>query len=268
MPVRDIVSKTQDMTSLVWSERVNSSGTAGTYLKAVTGTGARAVYYKLPRFNGIEFDGHECVNEIIASRLMRILGIDHLEYRLIHARVLVGGDEHDVWLNSSKNYRKARERKLSLGLFVDLNVEEGESPLAVCDRFGWTDDIKRMMLVDYLVANRDRHSSNIEVLIAPDGTPRLAPIFDTGLSLLAPLAGNDDAIDAFEPLRRVATTNYLGSRSLEENLQVALPIPGVLLLEESDRDQLLAGLEGAMDGRILNKMWDIVWTRWCHYASL
>lgn len=268
MASRDIVGKEQDMTSLLWGERVNSSGTAGTYLKAVAGVGARAVYYKLPRYNGVEFDGHECVNEVIASRLMDILGVEHLSYRLIHARVVVDGKEHEVWLNSSKNYRRAREKKLSLGLFVDLNKETSDTPLDVCKRFGWMDAIRRMMLVDYVVANRDRHASNIEVLIGPDGTPRLAPLFDTGLSLLAPLAGDAEAIDAFDPLRRVATTNYLGSRSLEENLLNALPIPGVSKLEEGDRERLLSGLDGAMDARTLDKIWEIVWARWCYYASL
>ena len=77
----DIVQKEQDLTMLEWGERVNSSGTAGTYLKARTGQGARAIYYKLPRYNGIEFDGHECINELVAARLMRLLEIDHLEYR-------------------------------------------------------------------------------------------------------------------------------------------------------------------------------------------
>lgn len=268
MAIRDIVSKEQDMTSLVWRERVNTSGTAGTYLKAVTGVGARAVYYKLPRFNGVEFDGHECVNEVIASRLMRLMGVEHLDYRLIHARVVVDGAEHEVWLNSSNNYRRTRERKLSLGLFVDLNREAGETPLDVCERFGWMDAIRQMMLVDYLVANRDRHSSNIEVLIAPDGTPRLAPLFDMGLSLLAPLAGNPDAIEEFDPLRRVATTNYLGSRSLEENLLNALPVPDISSLKEDDRELLLSGLDGAMDVGTLDKIWEIIWTRWCRYASL
>ena len=43
----DIVQKEQDLTALEWGERVNSSGTAGTYLKARTGQGARAIYYKL-----------------------------------------------------------------------------------------------------------------------------------------------------------------------------------------------------------------------------
>lgn len=57
---------------------------------------------------------------LVAARLMRLLEINHLEYRLIHARILVDGQEREVWLNSSKNFRKAKERKLSLSAYVSL----------------------------------------------------------------------------------------------------------------------------------------------------
>ena len=175
----DIVQKEQDLTALEWSERVNSTGTAGTYLKARVGQGARAIYYKLPRYNGIEFDGHECINELVAARLMRLLEIEHLEYRLIHACVVVDGREREVWLNSSKNFRKPRERKLSLSAYVSLYGEQGASPYEVCRAHGWEEQIKQMMLVDYLIANRDRHGSNIEVILSADGSARLAPFSTT-----------------------------------------------------------------------------------------
>ena len=181
----DIVQKEQDLTTLEWGERVNSSGTAGTYLKARTGHGARAIYYKLPRYNGIEFDGHECINELVAARLMRLLEIDHLEYRLIHARVVVDGRERGVWLNSSKNFRKPRERKLSLSAYVSLYGEQGATPYEVCRAHGWEGQIKQMMLVDYLIANRDRHGSNIEVILSPDGSASLRP-FSTTACLSSP----------------------------------------------------------------------------------
>lgn len=268
MRAYDVVQKVQDLTHLAWSERANSSGTAGTYLKARTGVGPRAIYYKLPRYNGIDFDGHECVNEVVACRLMGLLGIDHLSYRLIHAHVVVEGREHETWVNSSKNFRRMRERKMALGAFVSLYRRGDESPYDVCRRYGWETAIKQMQLVDYLIANRDRHSSNIEVIFSPDGTPRLAPIFDNGLSFVAPLAGDEDAIRAFDPLKRVATTNYVGSRSLEENLEHAVPVSGIGSLSEGNRDVLLAGLEAAAPAYLLDKMWQIVWERWQCYEAL
>ena len=67
--------------------------------------------------------------------------------------------------------------------------------MKVCRAHGWEGQIKQMMLVDYLIANRDRHGSNIEVILSPDGSARLAPIFDNGLSFVAPFAGQRDAIE-------------------------------------------------------------------------
>ena len=112
MASRDIVRAIQDLTGLDWNERASSSGTAGTYLKARTGSGSRLIYYKLPRYNGVVIDGYECVNELLASRLMDALGIEHLAYRLIHAKVLIDGAEYETWLYSSRKFRKVGERKL------------------------------------------------------------------------------------------------------------------------------------------------------------
>lgn len=266
--MRDIVYKFQDMTDLEWKERVSSSGTAGTYLKARSGTGAHMRYYKLPRFNGIELDGHECVNELIASRLMRILGIEHAEYRLLHASVLIDGVVHETWLNSSRNFRKPGERKIALGTFYELFANEGESPYDLCLRFGWGNELAKMVLVDYLMANRDRHSSNIEVLTRDNTNFRLAPIFDTGFSLLAPMAGDLDWMLRFDPLKSVATTNFVGSRDLEANLRLVAPVEGIGELDYESRAELLSGLDAVLSDVVLDKIWEIIWRRWQRYEEI
>lgn len=268
MAQRDLVRKLQDLTSLSWNERASSSGTAGTYLKARTGKGSRMLYYKLSRYNGVRIDGHECANELIASRLMEILGIEHLPYRLVHARVRIAGEEHETWLNTSRNFRKPGERKLGLGTYFELYRNDGETPLEFCERSGWERHIHRMMVVDYLLANRDRHASNVEVLVSRDGSCRLAPIFDSGLSLLAPFAENEERALAFDPLAPVATTNFVGSSSLEENLELATQVPGIGTLCEDDRPTLLSGLEDVLPQTYLDKIWDIIWKRWQRYADL
>lgn len=268
MASRDITESVQDLTRLTWSERASSSGTAGTYLKAREGTGARMRYYKLSRFNGVAIDGHECVNEIVAARLMDLLGVEHLAYRLVHARVLIDGEEYVTWLNSSYNFRKAGERKQGLGTFYELHCESGEAPYDFCLRCGWGSQIHQMMVVDYLIANRDRHASNIEVLVDRAGKARLAPIFDNGFSLLAPYADDEELALGFDPLRRVGTTNFVGSRSLEENLVLAAGAGGIGELRVEDRSQLLAGLDQALPVAYLDKIWDIVWGRWQRYAEI
>lgn len=264
----DVVRKLQDRRDIAWSERANSSGTAGTYLKARTGIGARAQYLKLPRYNGVRFDGSECINEVVASRLMRLFGIEHVDYRLIHALVQVDGVEHEVWLNASKNFRAPGERKMALGTYYELHSQAVESPWAFCERNGWGERIAQMMLVDYLIANRDRHGSNIEVIASRDGTVRLAPIFDSGLSLLAPYGEDKERIAAFDPLSPVMTTNFVGERSLEENVRRVAPVAIARPLDCTDRETLIARLEDAASEVLLDAIWNVIWSRWCWYERL
>ena len=83
-----IIMETQDLTYLKWSHIRSSSGTAGTFLKSESVIEGKKIYYKLSNFdfvNGVI--GHECVNEIIVDRLLTLLGVEHLEYKLIHADI-------------------------------------------------------------------------------------------------------------------------------------------------------------------------------------
>ena len=157
---------------------------------------------------------------------------------------------------------------MGLGAYFELHHEGEDDPLSFCRRMGWGERISQMMLVDYLLANRDRHASNIEVLVDRAGTPRLAPLFDTGLSLVAPYGDDEERIGAFEPLSPVATTNYLGSRSLEENVASVAPVTVARPLVPQDRETLLEGLDDAASPVLLEKIWEIVWERWRWYASL
>ena len=71
-----MVKEKQDLTYLSWSVYLNSSGTAGTFLKAYSELGGKKTYYKLSNFDKARgVIGHECVNELIVDRLLTILGI-------------------------------------------------------------------------------------------------------------------------------------------------------------------------------------------------
>ena len=87
-----LMKEKQDLTYLSWSVYRNSSGTAGSFLKAYSELGGKKTYYKLSNFDKARgVIGHECVNELIVDRLLTILGIPHLSYQLIHADVSVDG---------------------------------------------------------------------------------------------------------------------------------------------------------------------------------
>ena len=88
-----------------------SPGTPGCFLKAYEEVNGKRLYYKTIRIMiviGGVF-GHECVNELIVSRVMDILRIPHVKYKLIHAQIIIDGKEQETWLSVSENFRKDNE---------------------------------------------------------------------------------------------------------------------------------------------------------------
>ena len=265
-----IVARKQDLTALSWAKARQSSGTAGSFLKSYDDAGGRKVYYKLSDYdvvNGVV--GHECVNEVVVDRLLEILGVKHVSYQLIHADVCVNGVVHDTWLNASEDFKRAGEGKVALDAFFELEREEGEMPLAFCERMGWGQQAWQAIAVDYLILNRDRHGANLEVLRNPRArTLRLAPLFDHGLSLMF-RARSDEQIAAFDVMADLPVQSFFGTHSARQNLEL-IPkgcLPRFDNLRESDKAALFEGLEEATTPLWRERAWQMIWQRWCSYEA-
>ena len=209
------------------------------------------------------------MNELIVDRLLTLLGIEHLHYQLIHADILVDGKVQETYLCSSENFRKPGEDKQALDVFYESERLEEETPLDFCSRMGWKEYIWRMLVVDFLILNRDRHGANIEILRNKKKKElRLAPLFDHGLSLLC-RCETEDAIDCFDVISDRPVQCFVGSRSTRENLKL-IPeeeLPKLKPLKESDKAVLLEGLDGIISQKLQNKIWDMLWKRWCCYED-
>lgn len=265
-----IIREKKDLTYLSWSRIRNSSGTAGSFLKAYSMLGGKKIYYKLSNFDKLKgIIGHECVNEIIVDRLLDILGVPHLQYQLIHADVRIDESVCETYLCSSEDFKQRGESKLALDVFWEAEHTEGESVLDFCIRNGWVNYIYQMFVVDYLILNRDRHGANIEVLRnSRRKTIHLAPLFDHGLSLLFNCS-DDAAVSAYDVMEDKRVNNYIGSNSTWENLRL-IPkdsLPQLNLLQESDRPTLLSGLDGIISPILQDKIWEMIWERWCAYED-
>lgn len=266
-----IIKDLQDMTYLNWSVFRNSSGTAGSFLKSYSELGGKKIYYKLSNFdkkNGVT--GHECVNEIIVDRLLTVLGIPHLEYQLIHADVMIDGKTHDVYMCASEDFKQRGESKIALDAYKERESLPGESALDFCIRMGWEEYIYQMLVVDFLILNRDRHGANIEILRNSRKKELYpAPLFDHGLSLLCRCQG-DGAAEQFDVMEDKPCNNYIGSRSSYENI-LLIPAdkrPKLNVLRENDREFILEGLDGVISQTFQNKIWEMIWKRWCAYEDL
>ena len=265
-----LIHEKRDLTYLSWSIYRNSSGTAGSFLKAYSELGGKKTYYKLSNFDkerGVI--GHECVNELIVDRLLTILEVPHLSYQLIHSDVVVDGKVHEVYLCASEDFKAMHESKIALDAYQELEASPDESALDFCIRMGWEDYIYQMLVVDYLILNRDRHGANIEVLRnSRKKTVRLAPLFDHGLSLLCSCL-DDNAAAMFDVMADRPCNNHIGSRSTWNNLNM-IPknkMPKFCPLHENDRQTLMEGLDSVISRTLQNKIWEMIWKRWCAYED-
>ncbi len=267
----DIIRELRDMTYLSWTKVRNSSGTAGSFLKAYEDVSGDKIYYKLSNYDAFYgVVGHECVNEIIADRLLSILGIEHLSYQLIHAKIMIDDKPIETWLCASRDFKRRGESKVALDAYYQAERLAGETPMDFCIRCGWEKEIYEMLVVDYLILNRDRHGANMEVLRNRyQKTVRLAPLFDHGVSLLSRCA-DETAMGREDVMADKPVQCFVGSRSAWENLKL-IPrdkLPRLNPLMEADKNILLDGLDDALDRRWLERIWEMIWRRWQSYESI
>ena len=266
----EIIREKQDLTFLNWSKIRHSSGTAGSFLKATSELSGSKIYYKLSNYDNLRgVVGHESVNEIIVDRLLTLLGIEHLHYQLIHADILIDGKQLETFVCASENFREKGEDKQAIDICYESERLDGESALGFCVRMGWGPYIWQTLVVDFLILNRDRHGANIEVLRnKKKKSLRLAPLFDHGLSLLC-RCETEEAIEKFDVLADLQVQCFVGSRSAKDNLNL-IPVdqmPKLNALHESDKAIILEGLDGIIPKILQDKIWDMIWKRWCYYED-
>lgn len=269
--MQNIIFDTQDMTWLEWGWARQTPGTVGTFLKSYSiGQDGKKVYFKLSYFDDDKgVIGHECVNEIIATRLLSLLGIEHLSYQLIHADIKINGKIFNTWLCASKDFKRPGEEKISLEDYYRVNAYPNERPLDFCVRTGWGEYIYKMLIFDFLILNRDRHGANIEILRDMiTNTVRPAPLFDNGLSLLfrchTPGAVNNFDVMADRPIQ-----SFVGGKSALRNLEL-IPLgqfPDIVSLKENNKAFLLDGLDNVLGNVWLEKVWTMIWERWQVYED-
>ena len=261
----DIIHELQDLEYLKWSKTRNSSGTAGSFLKAYDDSGKIKKYYKLSDYdtlNGIV--GHECVNEIIVGRLMDILGIEHLQYRLIHASVFIDDKKIETYLCESDDFKERNEAKVALEDFYVAEKYEKESPIDFCKRMGWEEYIYGMLVVDFLILNRDRHGANIEVLRdRKTKSLRLAPLFDQGLSFVCRCHSKEE-LKGFDVMKDQKVQAFIGGNSVFENIHL---IPKSYLknlpsISDLDIDDITSDLGDIMEKEYIEKIREMIQRRW------
>lgn len=265
-----VIREKQDYTWLSWSKIRNSSGTAGSFLKAYSKIDNKKIYYKLSNYDAYRgIVGHESVNEVIVDRLLTILGIEHLNYQLVNADVKINGDAYNSYICASKDFKNKEESKIAFDAYYQIERKDKESPLEFCIRNGWEKYIYEMLVVDFIILNRDRHGANIEILRnSKDKTIRIAPLFDHGLSLLFS-CNSDDEIKQYDVMEDRKVQCFVGSNSAKYNLNLINKekMPVLNKLKESHKEELFNNLEGVISSILKEKIWEMIWRRWSYYED-
>ena len=93
----------------------------------------------------------------------------------------------------------------------------------------------------------------------------MAPLFDQGVSLLFSTYGDEKLLKETDVMRDFPVNNYIGSKSLEYNLSL---IPKeydlqIWKLKIEDQDYIFSGIDHALSEIHRNKIWEMIWKRWC-----
>ena len=126
-----------------------------------------------------------------------------------------------------------------------------------------------MLVVDFLILNRDRHGANIEVLIdLKENYIRLAPLFAHGISLLSRCI-NENQIIKYDVMDDKRIQCFIGSSSSKDNLNL-IPkdkLPKLNKLKEEDKEYLFKDLDKIISENLINKIWEMIYKRWCYYED-
>ena len=141
--------KPWDIRDLVWSKEAGSVATDGVYLKTWIMIDGVKHYLKLSNYDSYRgIFGHEAVNELIASRLGSILEVNVPKGVLRKSLVRVEGREYQAYVFSALSFKTTQSREAFENYYVAFRLSEKESPLDLCKRLCWDDDIYKMFIFD------------------------------------------------------------------------------------------------------------------------
>ena len=94
-------------------------------------------------------------------------------------------------------------------------------------------------------------------------------MFDHGLSFLCSCYSLEE-IDKFDILEDKPCQNFIGSRSTYDNLVYVDNKKEIFQngLTKNHKDILLADLDKVLPKPHLDKIWNMLWARWCEYEKL
>lgn len=252
--------KLVDLTHLDWGVTHNGGVSYGCYYKATEVVNGKKYYYKCSNYYaGQGVFGDESVNEVICSRFLRILGFDAVKYTLLYAKIRLRGSIFYTYVCKSENFFVGYDSRSTLEYLCDSYKT---SPVDMINKLGISTQIKNMLLADFLIYQRDRHGGNIEILLK-NNKYTLSPLFDNGLGLLAPYpSAFRPNITNFDVLADTPVNNFIGTRSLYQNLSFINKSIRVNRLLKEDKKRIFYGLKDTLTDEYIDVIWRLLTYRY------
>lgn len=218
----------------------------------------------------------EPYNEVLAGSIMKRLGIPHVEYSLLV--------ENDYPYSVCEDFITPKTDLISAWYLMQTvkksnHVSVYQHYLDCCNAYGIPgikESLDRMMVLDYLIANEDRHQNNFGVIRNAETLEYMgaAPIFDSGTSLWfdkptmmidarAKVGCKPFKNDHEEQIKLVTSFDWLDLNTLygiDEELREL--VRGSLFIDEKRCDALCRALRNRVD-----MLTDIVNTKRTGYAA-
>ena len=134
---------------------------------------------------GSNLERQQPFNEVIATKIMELLGISHVPYSLIW-------DEKEPYSVCEDFVNKDTELVSAWRVMQTQNKDNSASVynhfVDCCEKLGIKDiraNLDRMIVLDYIIANEDRHLNNFGLIRNAESLEWIgfAPIYDSGSSL-------------------------------------------------------------------------------------
>ena len=177
---------------------------------------------------------------------------------------MINEKEYRTFLCRSYDFKARGEAKLALEDHYQAEHQSGEDPFSFCCRMGWEEYICNMLVIDFLISNRDRHGANIEVLFDRKKRQiRPAPLFDHGLSFMCRCHSIEE-LEGFDVMKDIRIQSFIGSGSAFENLRMVPKdhLKKLPEITENEQSRIFEGLEAILDDKYYLKIREMLLRRW------
>ncbi|MGH4120458.1 HipA domain-containing protein [Clostridium sp.] len=160
-----------------------TSTSKGMLYKCIGNVDGEKVFIKTGTKLKNKFSILEPVSEVVASKIIKKFNIECAVNTL--SKMKLPGFNEEVIVNISENFLKENELLMSIRSILGNDNRENLYKQVIDIIPNFKTDIDKMIVMDFLINNIDRHLRNFSVVNKDGVIIKFAPLYDHGLSLYA-----------------------------------------------------------------------------------